>query len=218
MAVSASKAGPPPVSPTTLVLGTTNRKKGEELGRLFGAAAIKVRTLADFPATMHVEEDGRTFAENAAKKATSQARHLGCWVLGEDSGLAVDALDGRPGVYSARFSGMGATDASNNHLLLEKLAGVPEEKRGACYVCHMVLANPSGAISAESRGTCRGRILPEPRGSAGFGYDPLFELLEYHRSFGQLGPVTKAVLSHRARAARLLLPKIVALAETGELA
>ncbi len=201
-----------------LVLGTTNRKKGEELARLFAPAGVELRTLADFAERIEVFEDGATFAENAAKKAIAQARHLGCWALGEDSGLAVDALGGEPGVYSARFSGPGATDASNNRLLLERMAGVAPPDRGAGYVCHMVLSDPSGEVRAESRGTCRGRILPEPRGAAGFGYDPLFELLEYHRSFGQLGPVAKAVLSHRARAARLLLPELMALVDAAELA
>ncbi len=201
-----------------LVLGTTNRKKGEELARLLAPAGVELRTLADFADGADVVEDGETFAENAAKKATEQARHLGHWVLGEDSGLAVDALGGAPGVYSARFSGPGATDESNNRLLLTRLAGVAPTDRGAGYVCQMVLADPSGAVRAESHGTCRGRILTEPRGSAGFGYDPLFELFEYHRSFGQLGPVAKAVLSHRARAARRLLPKLTALADAGALA
>jgi XTP/dITP diphosphohydrolase len=200
-----------------IVLGTTNRKKGQELARLFAPAGVEVRTLADFVGGIEVIEDGKTFAENATKKAIAQARHLGCWVLGEDSGLTVDALDGEPGVYSARFSGPGATDASNNQRLLERLAGVALEHRGAGYVCHMVLSDASGTVRAESCGTCRGRILPEPRGSAGFGYDPLFELPEYHRSFGQLGPIAKAVLSHRARAARLLLPKLIALVDSGEL-
>lgn len=203
--------------PRVLVLGTTNRKKGEELSRLFAPTGVELYTLDDLAGGIEVIEDGKTFAENATKKAVAQARHLGRWVLGEDSGLAVDALGGEPGVYSARFSGPDATDASNNELLLERLAGVAPEDRVAGYVCHMVLADPSGTVRAESCGTCRGRILPDPRGSAGFGYDPLFELPEYHRSFGQLGPVAKAVLSHRARAARLLLPKLMALVDSGEL-
>ncbi|MDZ7616904.1 MAG: non-canonical purine NTP pyrophosphatase [Patescibacteria group bacterium] len=200
-----------------LVLGTTNRKKAEELIRLLAPAGVELCTLADVGGGIEVVEDGATFAENAAKKAASQARHLGCWVLGEDSGLAVDALEGAPGVYSARFSGPEATDDSNNQLLLKQLAGVPAERRGAGYVCHMALADSAGTVWVECHGTCRGRILPELRGSAGFGYDPLFELLEYHHSFGQLGPVAKAVLSHRARAARLLLPKLMTLVDSSEL-
>jgi XTP/dITP diphosphohydrolase len=156
-----------------------------------------------------------TFAANAGLKATQQAQHLGAWVLGEDSGLQVDALRGAPGVYSARFSGDGATDASNNRLLLEKLDGVPPAKRMAGYVCHMTLSDPDGNVRAESEAYCRGRIVLEPRGSHGFGYDPLFEVPEYHRTFGELGPIAKAVLSHRARAARRLIPALVELLDLG---
>jgi len=201
----------------SVILGTHNRKKGLELAELLGPADVEVATLADFPNAIDVAEDGRTFAENARLKATRQAEHLGRWVLGEDSGLLVDALDGAPGVFSARFSGPDATDASNNELLLEKLAGVPRERRTAAYVCHMTLADPAGQVRAESEARCRGRILTQPGGTYGFGYDPLFEVIEYHRSFGELGPLVKAALSHRARAARLLLPKLVALIGAGEL-
>ena len=131
-------------------------------------------------------EDGDTFAANAALKATQQARHLGQWVLADDSGLMVDALDGAPGVLSARYSGPGATDAGNNQKLLEALRDVPREKRSAQFVCHICLADPSGAIRGESAASCRGRILFAPSGGGGFGYDPLFEIVEYHRSFGEL--------------------------------
>lgn len=198
-----------------LVLGTNNRKKGIELAELFGPLGLTLRTLADCDNPIDVVEDGETFAENAAHKACRQARHLRVWVLGEDSGLQVDALKGAPGVYSARFSGVGATDVSNNRLLLEKLVGVPLEKRTARYVCHMTLSDPTGAVRTESEAFCRGRIRVEPLGSHGFGYDPLFEVLEYHRTFGQLGSTAKAVLSHRARAARRLIPALVELLDSG---
>lgn len=201
----------------SIVLGTRNRKKGFELAELLRLAGVEVATLADFPEALDVVEDGRTFAENARLKATRQAEHLGRWVLGEDSGLMVDALDGAPGVFSARFSGPDATDASNNELLLQKLAGVPQERRTAAYVCHMTLADPAGRVRAESEARCRGRILTKPRGTHGFGYDPLFEVVEYHRSFGELGPRVKAALSHRARAAGLLLPKLAGLVDAGKL-
>ena len=121
-------------------------------------------------------------------------------MLGEDSGLSVDALGGRPGVYSARYAGPAATDEQNNDLLLEELAGVPPERRTAHYTCHVALSDPSGQIVARSEAYCRGRIRSEPAGTAGFGYDPLFEIVEYHRTFGQLGLAVKRVLSHRARA------------------
>jgi XTP/dITP diphosphohydrolase len=174
-----------------------------------------LKTLADFPAAIEVAETGTTFAENARLKATVQARHLQHWVLGEDSGLSVDALQGAPGVYSARFSDPGATDERNNALLLEKLAAVPLEKRGAHYTCYAALSDPNGNIQAESEGICRGRILTQPAGSGGFGYDPLFEVVECHRTFGELAPAVKAVLSHRSRAIRQLVPNILALIQSG---
>ncbi len=199
-----------------LVVGTANRKKGEELAELFSAVGLEVKTLADFPNAIHVEESGATFAENAALKATRQAKQLGRWVLADDSGLMVDALGGAPGVLSARFSGPNATDAANNRLLLEKLAGAPLEKRIARFVCHMVLADPSGTVRAESEGACWGRMLFEPRGAQGFGYDPLFEVAEYHRTFAELGIAVKSCLSHRARAARLLIRSLIELVDSGE--
>lgn len=199
-----------------LVLGTRNRKKGLELQDLLGPHGFTLRTLGDFPQAIEVEETGVDFAENAALKAVHQARHLGQWVLGEDSGLCVDALGGRPGVYSARYSGPQATDEANNALLLKELAEVPAAQRTAHYVCHAVLADPQGQIRARSESTCAGRILASPRGSAGFGYDPLFELPEYHQTFAELGEGVKAVLSHRARALRMLIPQLRRLCEQGE--
>jgi XTP/dITP diphosphohydrolase len=195
-----------------LVIGSANRKKGQELAELFAAVGLPIKTLADFPRAIEVPEDGATSAENAARKAAQHAQHLRHWVLADDSGLVVDALGGEPGVRSARFSGPGATDASNNRLLLERLAGLPLDQRTARFVCRMALADPSGAIRAESEGVCRGRIAFEPRGDGGFGYDPLFEIVEYQRTFGELHPAVKAVLSHRARAARQMIPRLFELA------
>jgi len=196
---------------TTLILGTHNVKKGRELAELLQPLGIGLRTLADVDNPLHVVEDGETFAENAALKAVQQARHLGQWVLGEDSGLAVDALKGAPGVYSARYAGQDATDQTNNLKLLAELDDTPLERRTAHYVCHMALADPTGEVRAVSDGRCRGRIRFEPAGSGGFGYDPLFEIVEYHDTFGQLGPAVKAALSHRARAMRALLPQLARL-------
>ncbi len=201
-----------------LVLGTGNRKKGLELAGFFAPAGLELLTLADlpdapdeFPDALDVAETGTTFAANAVLKATEQAGHLKGWVLADDSGLAVDALGGRPGVLSARYSGPDANDQSNNRRLLDELARTPLEKRTAQFVCHICLADPTGAIRAEAEASCRGRILFAARGEHGFGYDPLFEIVEYHRTFGQLGPVVKACLSHRARAARLILPALIGL-------
>jgi XTP/dITP diphosphohydrolase len=203
------------VSKLELVVGTGNRAKGRELADLLAPAGLELATLADFPQAIDVLENGDTFAANAALKATQQARHLGRWVLADDSGLAVDALAGAPGVLSARYSGPAATDASNNRLLLERLASLPGEQRTARFVCHMTLADPSGVVRAESESYCRGRIVLAPRGAHGFGYDPLFEILEYHRTFGELGLAVKSCLSHRARAARHLIPALLTLIDSG---
>jgi XTP/dITP diphosphohydrolase len=191
-----------------LVLGTRNRKKGAELAELLAPLPLEVRMLTEFPQGVKVVEDGDTFAANARLKATVQARQLAQWVLGEDSGLVVDRLAGAPGVHSARYAGPNATDEANNRRLLEALSGVPLEKRTAHYVCHVVLADPQGEVLAESEAACYGRIALAPVGSAGFGYDPLFEIVEYHRTFGELGAAVKGLISHRSRAVRALVPQI----------
>jgi XTP/dITP diphosphohydrolase len=197
----------------TLVLGTNNRKKGIELAELLAPYDIEVRTLADFNKKLDVIEDGQTFLDNARKKAVEQATFLNAWVIGEDSVLCINVLNGAPGVYSARFAALSeyknSSDDDNNRLLLEKLANVPLEKRTAHYVCTAVLADPVGTIRGEAEGYCRGRILLEHSGEGGFGYDPLFEVIEYHQTFGTLPPIVKRVISHRARAMRKLIPMIL---------
>ena len=185
------------------------------MARLLAPLGLELKTLADFPDAVEVVEDGDSFAANAALKAGLQARHLVYWVLGEDSGLAVDALGGRPGIYSARYDGPEATDEENNRRLLEELGELPLDRRSAQYVCHATLADPTGTIRAESEGRCHGRIRFHPAGNAGFGYDPLFEIVEYHRTFGELGETVKAVLSHRARAVALLVPRLMRLVRGG---
>ena len=187
-----------------LLFGTGNRHKGLELGEILAPLAIEVLTLADFPNAPHVVEDGTSFAENAAKKGREVAQGLAMWTVAEDSGLSVDYLDGAPGIYSARFSDPGATDERNNDLLLEKLAGVAPHLRTARYTCSMVLCDPSGEVRFACEEYCRGRILTERRGTNGFGYDPLFEVVEYHHTFGELDPAVKRLISHRARATRKL--------------
>ena len=199
------------MSNPVLVLGTNNLKKRQELVELLVPLGLELRVLADYPNAVDVAETGKTFADNARLKAIEQAQALGAWVLAEDSGLAVDALDGRPGVYSARYSGAGATDDSNNRKLVAELGNLPLEKRTAHYVCHATLADPVGAIRAESVGTCQGRIRLTPAGSGGFGYDPYFEIVEYHRTFGELGAAVKAAISHRARALGGMVPQIAEL-------
>ncbi|MCL2711253.1 MAG: non-canonical purine NTP pyrophosphatase [Planctomycetaceae bacterium] len=202
----------------TLVFGTNNHKKGIELAELLAPYKIEVRTLVDFDKQLEVIEDGETFMDNARKKAVEQAKFLNAWVLGEDSGLSVDALGGAPGVISARFAALSgnknANDDDNNRLLLDKLANVPLEKRTAHYISTVVLADPSGAVRGEASGHCRGRILFEHSGKGGFGYDPLFEVIEYHRTFGTLPPIVKRAISHRARAIRKIIPVILNLTTT----
>ncbi len=202
--------------PKCVVFGTRNRKKAEELLDHLTGLPIELRTLADFPNAPEVIEDGNSFIDNARKKATELAKSLGVWVLGEDSGLAVDALGGAPGIFSARYSGEGATDESNNRKLLDALAAVPDEKRTAHYVCTAALADPLGIIRAEVEGRCHGRIGREPRGSGGFGYDPLFIIPEYHKTFGELGLLVKRHLSHRSRALARLRPHLSRLFWLGE--
>jgi len=200
----------------TLVIGTGNRKKGRELAELVAPLGLEVRTLADFPAVAPVDETGRTFADNAALKATGYAQQLQAWVLADDSGLCVDKLGGLPGVDSALYAGAHGDDEANNDKLLRELAGVPRAERTAHYVAHVVLADPRGEIRFRTEDYCRGRILEAREGVGGFGYDPLFEVVEYHRTFGKLGPTAKAVLSHRARAMRKLLPELKRLLAEGE--
>ncbi len=122
-----------------------------------------------------------------------------------------DAIGSAPGIYSARFAGPNASDADNNCHLIEKLGDLPLERRAARYVCHVAVADPTGVVRAESHGNCRGRIRFEPAGMNGFGYDPYFEVVEYHRTFGELGPTVKRVLSHRSRALRAILPQLLVL-------
>jgi len=193
----------------TLVLGTTNAGKLRELADLLAPLGIPCRSLAGEPRAVEVDETGTSFAENAALKAATQARAIGAWVLAEDSGLVVAALGGAPGIHSARFSGARATDAANNALLLERLARHRGADRAAHYACHAALADPAGTIVATAFGTCGGAIAEVPSGAGGFGYDPLFVVLEYHRTFGELPAAVKAVISHRARALRALIPALV---------
>jgi XTP/dITP diphosphohydrolase len=203
------------MSDVSLVLGTTNAGKVRELVALLAPVGIRCRSLAEMTGAVEVEETGATFAENAALKATAQARALGHWVLAEDSGLVVPALGGAPGVLSARFAGppspgdTAAPDERNNRLLLERLAGVSGADRSAWYACHATLADPAGRIVAEATGECHGLIARSPRGAGGFGYDPLFVVRECHRTFAEIGSAYKAVVSHRGRALRSLLPLLV---------
>lgn len=192
----------------TLFLGTNNRKKIIELVHLLEPRGFEIKVPADFPDTFDVDETGTTFLENARLKASSQAKHRGLWSIGEDSGLCVPALGGRPGIYSARFSGANANDQSNNVLLLQEMITLPAENRRAYYVSTIALSDPDGQIHIETQGECWGSILTEPRGVGGFGYDPLFEIAEYHQTFAEMGLGVKRAISHRARALRAFLARL----------
>jgi XTP/dITP diphosphohydrolase len=191
-----------------LVVGTRNPKKRQEILEILGDLPIEVRDLTGWPDAPEVVEDGDTFEANARKKASELARHLGQWVLGEDSGLVVPALGGRPGVYSARYAGKQGDDAANNRRLLAELAPLPDDRRAAYYVCTAALADPSGAVRAVAEGRCHGVIVKDYRGDGGFGYDPLFLVPEYHKTFGELSARAKHALSHRARALARLRPAL----------
>lgn len=182
-----------------LVIATRNKKKKEEIIRLLGNSGMKIWSLADFPNIPPIEEDGLSFDDNAIKKAVTAAAQTGMLALADDSGLEVEALDGRPGIYSSRYAGPDANDEMNNRKLLEELKGVPFSKRKARYKCSAALAEPEGNVKV-TRGECFGLIAASPAGSTGFGYDPLFIIPRFSKTVAQLGPKIKDKLSHRARA------------------
>src|SRR5437763_34230 len=199
--------------PPVLVLGTRNRKKRQEIVEILDGLGLEFGDLTEYPNAPEVEEDGDTFEANARKKATELAKVLHQWVLGEDSGLVVPALNGRPGVYSARYAGKQGDDEANNDRLLAELAPLGEEARAAYYVCTAALADPTGDVKAVVEGRCHGVITRERRGTGGFGYDPLFLILEYHKTFGELSPRVKHALSHRGKALARLRPVLRELRE-----
>ncbi len=184
---------------TELIIATKNKGKLREVKDLLKDFKIKVTSLADYPDAPDIEEDGRTFAQNALKKAVTIAMYTGKLTLGEDSGLEVKALGNKPGIYSARFSGPQATDEKNNRKLLKSLKKIPLKKRQVSYRCFSALVNRGGVIDVVD-GSCDGLIISEHRGTNGFGYDPLFLLPKYNKTFGELAPEIKAKISHRAKA------------------
>lgn len=191
----------------TLVVGTTNPGKLAEFRRLLTDLDVDVRSLADYPGAPTVDEDGATFAANARKKAMAYAQYTGEAALADDSGLEVDVLGGAPGVHSARYAGPEQDAAANVVRLLAELDGVPEAERGARFRCVIAVAQPDGA-SLLAEGTCEGRILAAPRGSGGFGYDPVFLYEPAGRTFAEIPAEEKNRVSHRARALAVMLPEI----------
>ena len=192
----------------TLLLGTSNRKKIVELIHLLEPRGFKLKTPSEYEDTLEVDETGATFMDNAHLKAIAQAKHRQSWAIGEDSGLCVPALAGAPGIYSARYAGIDSTDALSNAKLLQNMVSVPDLERQAYYVSTIALSDPEGNIHIQAQGECWGRILRLPRGEHGFGYDPLFEIAEYHLTFAEMGMGVKRAISHRARALRSFLNQL----------
>lgn len=199
-----------------LVLASRNAKKVGELRDLLAPHSIAVDGIDTVPGVGEIVEDGDSFAANAAIKAKVVALAAGCYALGEDSGLCVDALGGAPGIYSARFAGAHGDDAANNAKLIAELTEAKPASRGAHYHCAIAVADPSGELILTASGTCLGRIVEPARGSGGFGYDPHFEIREYHRTFGELPPAVKRAISHRARAMRSLVPRLASVLSSGD--
>ncbi len=183
-----------------LVIATKNRNKIIEIAdKLSPLGNPVILSIADFGELPDIIEDGMSFEENARKKAVGISRFTGLPALADDSGLVIDALNGEPGIYSARYGGSELSDTDRNLLVLEKMKDVPDEKRTARFVCVMALALPEGDIHV-SEGVCEGKILTEMRGVHGFGYDPIFFLPELGMTMAELTLDVKNTISHRARA------------------
>ena len=196
-----------------LVLATRNQGKIREIEKMLDLPRLEIRSLQDFPDLPEVVEDGRTFLENAFKKAQACAQATGRPALADDSGLEVDCLNGAPGIYSARFSGAEATDEANNRKLLSLLEGIPEERRTARFVCRMVLYLPEGKW-IQTEGFCPGIIARAPRGEHGFGYDPVFYLPELNKTMAEIPLEEKNRISHRAQALQKIRSHLEAILKT----
>ncbi len=197
-----------------ILVATTNPGKIRELREILDLD-VQWLGLSEVPPMPEVREDGATFAENARKKATTYARLSGLWTLSDDSGLVIDALQGEPGVFSARYSGATGVDRAtldrlNMEAVLKKLTGVPEDRRSARFVCHVCLASPQEVL-LETHGVFEGRIIDTPKGSQGFGYDPIFWVPQLQKTVAQLNPAEKNARSHRGQAIARLKPLLQAL-------
>lgn len=182
-----------------LVLATRNEGKVRELMGLLEGLPIRVSSLEDHPEVPDIVEDGETFLENARKKTAAVLEATGKWALADDSGLEVAVLGGRPGVSSARYAGRQGDYAANNRKLLDEMRDIPEGRRGARFVCTTVLTSPDGREWV-AEGHCDGTMMKEPRGSGGFGYDPLFYVPDEGATMAELPMVVKNRISHRGRA------------------
>ena len=186
-----------------LFLATRNEGKIREIRELLKGSEISITSLRDYPDAPEVVENGETYRDNAFKKARFFTRWTGKLTLADDSGLEVDYLKGRPGVFSARYAGDGGDDRENNRRLLRELESIPREKRGAVFRCVMTLVAPWGDEEVVE-GECRGQISLEERGERGFGYDPIFIIPRYGKTVGELSITEKNRLSHRGKALRKL--------------
>ncbi|QQS41122.1 MAG: RdgB/HAM1 family non-canonical purine NTP pyrophosphatase [Acidobacteriota bacterium] len=184
-----------------IVIGTRNEGKISELRGLLERSRVELLGLSSFEGIPEIPEDGATFGENAARKASAYAKLTGNWALADDSGLVVPALGGRPGVFSARFAGIGASDTENTAKLLEEMRDLEDDSRSACFVCEMAVAEPSGEVVFRSEGRCHGTIARKPIGIRGFGYDPVFVPEGFSETFGELSEEVKSRISHRSAAA-----------------
>jgi XTP/dITP diphosphohydrolase len=196
-----------------LIVASRNKGKVGEIKALLADLPFKVTSLLDYPHIPEIIEDGKTYRANALKKAREAARATGKMAMSDDSGIEVRALGNAPGIYSARFAGEGASEKARNKKLFELLKGVPMHKRQARYRCVVALVNARGKELGVVQGTCSGYVTTRDIGKNGFGFDPLFFLKRYHKTFGQLPPELKAKISHRARALkkfRLLLSRSTA--------
>ncbi len=191
----------------TIVIATANPGKLHEIRQILSDLPVRWLSLDDLPPLPHPVEDGQSFAENAAKKATHYARRSGHWTLAEDSGLEVDSLGGLPGVLSARFAGEPRSDAANNTKLVRELQAQPPERRSARFRCAVALADGTRVL-ARAEGTIEGEIIDEPRGTGGFGYDPHFFVPELGKTTAELTSEQKNRISHRGQALRRLAPML----------
>jgi XTP/dITP diphosphohydrolase len=197
-----------------LIIATTNRGKLAEVHAYLSDSPLNMRSLEAMKGRPTIIEDGATFEQNALKKARTVAQYTDCLTLADDSGLEVDALDGAPGIYSARYCGEEGNEEKNNEKLLRELRGVPDQQRTARFVCVLALSVPDryGRKDWLVRESCEGRITFAPRGTHGFGYDPVFFFPPYGKTFGEIDRGTKAAVSHRGKALRKLteiLPSLV---------
>lgn len=189
-----------------LLIATNNAGKVTELRGLLSGSDLELISLKDLSEIAEVEETGETFSENAALKAIGYARATGLVALADDSGLAVNALDGRPGVLSARYGGDGTDFAKKMELLLEELKITENNDRGAKFVCCIAVASPNGELLFSAEGVCEGQIAESPYGNGGFGYDPIFIPTGFDLTFGQLDQSIKQKISHRSKAFEQIIP------------